>query len=110
MRRRFNPDLLPSKAPEKQRVYKKRIVVNIKSKDIIYFFLRNIKESLHRYNEEEFAQYVGIKTSSIKNYKYGRPPGKDTHWRISKYFARTTGKHYRVILAELEEAYKKARE
>lgn len=110
MRRNFNPDLLPSQAPEKQRVYKKRIPVNLKSKEIIYFFLRNIKESMHRYNEEEFAKYVGVKPGTIKNFRYGRPPGKDSHWRIAKYFARTTGKHYREILANLEEAYKKARE
>lgn len=105
MRRQFNPDLLPTKIPEKYTPLKPRIPNNIKCKEIMNLFIALIAECNGHYDEEQFAEFIGLSKATVSHYKYGRPPGKDRLVSISRYFAALTSRKYADILQDLRDAY-----
>ena len=105
MRRQFNPALLPTKIPEKYTAMRPRIPNNIKCKEVMNLFLDLIAECNGHYDEEQFADFVGLAPMTVKHYKYGRPPGRDRHIAISRYFAALTSRKYADILQDLRRVY-----
>lgn len=105
MRRQFNPALLPTKIPEKYTAMRPRIPNNIKCKEVMNLFLALIAECNGHYDEEQFADFIGLAVSTVRHYKYGRPPGRDKHIAISRYFAALTSRKYADILQDLRRVY-----
>ena len=68
-------------------------------------FLALIAECNGHYDEEQFADFVGLAPMTVKHYKYGRPPGRDRHIAISRYFAALTSRKYADILQDLRRVY-----
>jgi hypothetical protein len=105
MRRQFKQSLLPDQPPEKYTPLKPRKANNRKCSVWRKLFMRLIKEAGEEYSDKDLADKCILKESTIQFYKYGRPPGKYVHIPMAKYFAPLIRRHYKEILAEIEDAY-----
>lgn len=109
MRRQFNQSLLPDEPPEKYTPLKPRKPNNKKCSVWTKLFLRLIKEAGDKYSDQDLAIRCSLKEATVKHYRYGRPAGRYVHIPMAKYFALLIKRHYKEILAEIEDAYAESR-
>lgn len=103
-RRSFNPALLPSGPPPKTDP-KNHKVKTRRFPEVRNFFELYISLSRGKYARKEMAEACHCSTQSVSHWKYGTPPGRQSHHHISRYFASITGISYPLILSDLEFAY-----
>lgn len=104
MRRQFNPDLLPTAPPAKVDP-KNRKVKTRRFPEIKNFFDLYISLSRGKWKRKEMAKAIGYSLQSISHWRYGTPPGKQSHRPIAKYFSSITRISAPLILTDLEHAY-----
>ena len=104
MRRQFNPDLLPTAPPAKVDP-KNRKVKTRRFPEIKNFFDLYISLSRGKWKRKDMAEAIGYSLQSISHWRYGTPPGKQSHRPIAKYFSSVTRISAVLILSDLQYAY-----
>ncbi len=113
-RKQFNFDLLPTQKPEKYTSMKPRRKSNNNHRLIGNFFRKyiNLERSRHdetngeyKFDFAELSRLCGVKEQTVKNWLYGRCPGRYTHTIIARYFSQSTGVRMSEIYNELVELH-----
>lgn len=108
MRRQFNQNILPTKAPEKYTKLPKRTPNNRRCSNLQKFLFGLKKAAGDRYSDHDFARACGVKMGSVKLWYYGRPYGANRVGNIARYFSPLVNIRFSDLYTQVEEARIKA--